>query len=86
MLLRRLRDDLVLLDELRLELLQKLCLKLLRPRWPRSRALPSTLRLVKHLLDLHGDLAGLNAEVIGELGDRLLAAETTPNELSFLRR
>jgi hypothetical protein len=40
--------------------------------------------LVKHLLDPGVDLAGLDAEVIGELGDWLLAAEMTPNDLSFL--
>jgi hypothetical protein len=84
MFLYQLRDDLVLLNELRLELLQELGLKLLRPRWPPSRALQSTLRLVKHLLDPRVDLAGLDAEVIGELGDRLLDAEMTPNDLSFL--
>jgi hypothetical protein len=45
MLLHQLGDDLVLLDELGLELLEKPGLKLLTARWPASWALQSTLRL-----------------------------------------
>jgi hypothetical protein len=42
--------------------------------------------LVEHLLDPSVDLAGLDAELIGELRDRLLCAEIAPDDLSLLRR
>jgi hypothetical protein len=49
--------------------------------WP---VLECLLRLVKDELNPIVDLAGLEAELIGEVGDRLLAGEVATDDLSLL--
>jgi hypothetical protein len=66
--------------------LAELCLKSLRPAWPSGWPLQNVLRLVKHLLDPGVDLAGLKAQLIGQLGNRLLAANVATDDLSLLGR
>jgi hypothetical protein len=85
MLLHQLGDDLVLLDELGLEPLNKLCLKSLHPGWSSRRPLPSALSLVEHLFNPRVDLAGLKAELVGQFGNRLFAADVTTHNLTLLR-
>ena len=53
---------------------------LCRPRISAERFLG----LVEDELDPIVDLAGLEAELIGEVGDRLLAAEMASDDLGFL--
>ena len=48
--------------------------------------LQSTLGLVKHLLDPEMDLAGLKAELVGQVGDGLFAATMPSDDLSLLLR
>jgi hypothetical protein len=85
MVLHEFRDDLVLLSELGLEPLNKLGLKSLLTGWPPSGAVQRTLGLVEHLLDPGVNLAWLEAELIGEIGNRFLTAEVAANDLSLLR-
>jgi hypothetical protein len=58
-------------------------LNLLGTRWPSNRPLQSTLCFLRHLHDRGMDLAGLEIELIGERGDRLPAANMTPNDLEL---
>jgi hypothetical protein len=85
MLLHQLSDDLVLLDELGLEPLNKLCLKSLRPGWPSHRPLQSALGLVEHLFNPRVDLARLKVELVGQFGNRLFAADVATHNLSLLQ-
>jgi hypothetical protein len=84
MVLHEFGDDLVLLSKLGLEMLDLAVLELLDAGWPPSGMLKGTLGLVEHLLDPGVDLAGLEAELIGEIGDRFLSAEVATNDLGFL--
>ena len=77
-------DDLVLLNKLGLELLDLAVFGLVearRPSWP---VLERLLGLVEDELDPTVDLAGLEAELISEVGDGLLAAEMTTHDLGLL--
>ena len=74
MLLHELSDNLILLNELGLEPRNQLGLKLLGTRWPSSRALQSMFSLVEHLLDPGVDLAGLDTELISEVGNWFLTS------------
>ena len=86
MLLHQLGDDLVLLDELGLKPLDELRLKLLCAGWPACRALQSTLSLIEHVLDPGVDLAGLKAELVGQVGNRFFATDMATDDLSLLRQ
>jgi hypothetical protein len=66
-LLHQLGDDLILVAELRLEPLDEFGLPLLGVRRPADRTLQCTLSLVEHLLDPGVDLAGLKAELVGQV-------------------
>jgi hypothetical protein len=85
-LLHELGDDLVLLDELRLEAFDLAVLDLLDARRATRRRLERSLGLVKDLLDPIVDLAGLDTELIGEVRDGLPAAQMSPNDLGLLIR
>src|SRR5258708_40135358 len=84
MVFHELGDDLVLLNEFGPKVLDFAVLDLLdarRPSWP---VLERFLCLVEDELDPIVDLAGLEAELIGEVGNELLAAEMASDDLGFL--
>jgi hypothetical protein len=82
-LLHQLRDDFVLLDELGLQPSDLFALPLfLTPRL--ARPPKSRLGLGQHLVEPAVDLAGLHAQFLRQLRDRLLAGHVPADNLSLL--
>lgn len=84
MLLHELGDGLVLLDESGPEPVELLGAELFLAKRPISGVLEFASGLIEDLLDPVVDLAGLQADLIGEVGDGLLAAEMATDDLSLL--